>query len=172
MRRHSVEDPLAGLPGEVSGVSESSKLFRSIVKPALHPLEQIGGGIGWRASDGRGGRLAWGVGAGGCCGEGDAQALTSSAGSSQVSAQVLGFLAGIVGLLLRHGGAAVFFSSGGLDGHPRFALPVAALALKLGDDGLMLGAHIRQAQGLQASERRDCQSSGEQNASHHARSPH
>lgn len=48
-------DAFAGRAGDAGGVSEYSKLFRSVVKPALHVGEQIDGRGGWRASDGSGG---------------------------------------------------------------------------------------------------------------------
>lgn len=152
----------------MSGVSESSKLVRSVIKPLLHPLEQIGGGVGWRASVGSGGRLAWGVAAGGLGGgEGEAQALTSSTGSSQIGAQVLGFLAGMGDFLFNDSGAAVFFSAGGLDGHAGLAVPVDALTLQLGDGGLMGGALVGQAHSLQAQQGGQGQHSGDQDAGGH-----
>lgn len=154
----------------MSLVSESSKVIRSLVKPALHDGEQIGGGVGCRASAGSGGRVAWGVAAGGLGGgEGAAQALTSSTGSSKVISKVRGFLAGMFNFLLHRLGAPEFFGSRSLDGHTGFALPVAALALQLGHRLLVVGALVGQAQGLQAQQSGKGQDGGKQDAGGHGR---
>jgi hypothetical protein len=46
---------LAGKPCGVGCISESSKLVRSVVKPALHVGKQISGGLGCTADRGNGG---------------------------------------------------------------------------------------------------------------------
>lgn len=157
----------------MSGASESSNSVRSLVKPALHDGKQIGGGVGWRASVGSGGRLACGVAAGGLGGcEGDAQALTSHTSSSKVSRQGLGFASGIVSLLFCHRGAAVFFGARRVNGHAGLALPVAALALKLGDRLLVVGVLVGQAHGLPAGQGSQGQDDDDQNPLDHLGASH
>ena len=67
----------------MGGVSKCSKLSRSVVKPALHEIEQIGGGTGCRACGGIGGIAAGWTCTGG--GKGVAQPVSSSGSSSSVA---------------------------------------------------------------------------------------
>ena len=62
-----------------------SNFVRSLVKPALHVGEQIGGGVGWRATAGRGGIAGGGTTTGGEGCDTAAQADTSPGSSSGIS---------------------------------------------------------------------------------------
>lgn len=62
-----------------------SNSVRSRIKPALHVGEQIGGGVGWRATSGRGGIAGGGTATGGEGCDTPAQADTSPGSSSGIS---------------------------------------------------------------------------------------
>ena len=61
-----------------------SNFVRSLIKPALHVGEQIGGGVGWRATSGRGGIAGGGTTTGGEGCDTAAQADTSIGSSSGI----------------------------------------------------------------------------------------
>lgn len=105
-------------------ISESSNVVRSVVKPALHVGEQIAGGSGCFAAVGNGGIAA----GGGSCGcKGLAQALSSSASGSSISASALGTLVGFIGDLLNRGDAALFLEPDSLHGRQRLLRALGAL---------------------------------------------
>jgi hypothetical protein len=124
----------------VAGVSESSKLVRSFVKPALHVGKQISGGVGCRACTGSGG-IAGGATAGpGKLGETLAQPLASISGTVSISASLGKFVFSFMDNPFKRFGAPLFFCSGllasqlgGLEHHlhllgvVRFGLRVVAL---------------------------------------------
>lgn len=66
-----------------------SNSVRSFVKPALHVGEQIGGGVGWRATAGRGGIAGGGATTGGEGCDTPAQADTSIGSSSGISLRAI-----------------------------------------------------------------------------------
>lgn len=94
----------------------SSNSVRSLVKPALHVGEQIGGGAGWRAWGGSAGMAGGCTAGGGEAGDTVAQPLTSISGSSSISAGALQGLVGFIGDFLHLCGAALFLGAGGLLG--------------------------------------------------------
>lgn len=110
----SVVDPFAGRPCCVCKISESSNSFRSLVNPALHVGKQIGGGVGWRAWDGRTGM------AGGCTTTGGkgrelvAQPLTSIDSRISIGASTRHDLVGFIDGFLHLCGAALFLGACGI----------------------------------------------------------
>lgn len=82
--RQRVVGPLASSAGDAGCVSMLSNFVRSLVKPALHVGEQIGGGVGWRATAGRGGIAGGGTTTGGKGCDTPAQADTSIGSSSGI----------------------------------------------------------------------------------------
>ena len=82
--RQRVIGPLASPAGDAGFVSMLSNSVRSLVKPALHVGEQIGGGVGWRAAAGRGGIAGGGTTTGGEGCDTPAQADTSIGSSSGI----------------------------------------------------------------------------------------
>lgn len=140
----------AGSAGDVCVVSMSSNSFRSLVKPALHVGEQIGGGVGWRASVGRGGIAGGGTTTGGEGCDTLAQADTSIGSASSVSARAIAVGLGFIQDLPQGGETKAFFGAGGGDGLACGTLQIAQLlrvvALRAGVGALLK----REAVGLQA----------------------
>ena len=66
-----------------------SNFVRSLIKPALHVGEQIGGGVGWRATAGRGGIAGGGTTTGGEGCDTAAQADTSIDSASGISLRAI-----------------------------------------------------------------------------------
>jgi hypothetical protein len=96
----------------VAGVSESSKLVRSVVKPALHVGKQIAGGAGCWACTVSGG-IAGGATAGpGKLGDTLAQPLASISGASSISASLGKFRFSLMDNPFKRFGAPLFFCSG------------------------------------------------------------
>lgn len=82
--RQRVIGPLASLAGDAGDVSMLSNSVRSLIKPAPHVGEQIGGGVGWRATAGRGGIAGGGTTTDGEGCDTAAQADTSIGSSSGI----------------------------------------------------------------------------------------
>ena len=124
----------------MAGVSESSKLVRSVIKPLLHPCKQIAGGAGCWACTGSGG-IAGGATAGpGKLGETLAQPLASISGTVSISASLGKFRFSLMDNPFKRGNAPLFLKPGrslgspsglGLFGHQRrmvrFGLRMVAL---------------------------------------------
>lgn len=88
--------------------------FLSLVKPALHVGKQSFGGVGCRASFGRGGIAGGGTTAGAEAGDLLAQPDTSSTSSSSVTTSTLNVLLRIFDHLSEFDAAAVFLLARGL----------------------------------------------------------
>jgi hypothetical protein len=102
----------------VAGVSESSKLVRSFVKPALHVGKQIAGGAGCCACTGSGG-IAGGATAGpGKLGETLAQPLASISGTVSISASLGKFRFSLMDNPFKRGNAPLFLNPGRSLGSP------------------------------------------------------
>lgn len=130
-------------------ISESSNSVRSFIKPALHPLEQIFGGLGWRACAGSAGVFAGSTTKGGCEGGHTlAQPLTSSASGVSVIASLIELSLGFIGNLLSRLGAALFFGASVFDGLARGALALCELGRVLLDRLGVLALLIGQPHGL------------------------
>ena len=82
--RQRVVRSLASPAGDAGCVSMLSNSVRSLVKPALHVGEHIGGSVGWRATAGRGGIAGGGTTTGGEGCDTPAQADTSIGSSSGI----------------------------------------------------------------------------------------
>ena len=127
----------------------SSNSVRSLIKPALHVGEQIGGGVGWRAAAGRGGIAAGGTTTGGKGCDTPAQADTSIGSASSVSARAITVGLCFIQDLPQGGETKAFFGAGGGDGLACGTLQIAQLlrvvALRAGVGALLK----REAVGLQ-----------------------
>lgn len=105
------------MAGDAGSVSESSNCVRTLVKPALHVGEQIGGRSGCRATAGRAGIAGGGTTTGGGDGcDSVAQPLASIKSASSIGAGEVELSLGIVGRLLCGCGSALFFGAGGFGG--------------------------------------------------------
>jgi hypothetical protein len=142
----------------------SSNCVRSLVKPALHVGEQIGGGVGWRAWAGSAGMAGGSTAGGGEAGETLAQPLTSISSGISISARALHGLVGFIGGFLHLCGAALFFGAGGLHGFAAGALEVGDVLGVLCPGVGVRGLLASQAPGLDAGQ----QQSGGQQASQDA----
>ena len=105
----------------------SSNSVRSLIKPALHVGEQIGGGVGWRAAAGRGGIAAGGTTTGGKGCDTPAQADTSIGSASSVSARAITVGLCFIQDLPQGSETKAFFGAGRGDGLAGGALQCAQL---------------------------------------------
>jgi hypothetical protein len=96
----------------VAGVSESSKLVRSFVKPALHVGKQIVGGAGCWACTGSGGIAGGATARPGELGDTLAQPLASISGTVSISASLGKFRFSLMDNPFKRGNAPLFFCSG------------------------------------------------------------
>ncbi len=141
---------LAGPASGVGLVSESSNSVRSRVKPALHVGEQIGGGVGCRATAGSGGTAGAGTTGGSEGGETVAQPATSISSGISISAGTVEGVVGFIGGFLHLCGAALFFGAGLLAGHTGGFLQGGQLGGVFGLGFGVRGALVGQAAGLHA----------------------
>ncbi len=146
----------AGAPCDACGVSVFSNSTRSLVKPALHVGEQIGGGAGCLAAAGSGGISGGWTTTGGDGGNTLAQPDSSVRSASNISARALKFSLGIFGYLLEGKVAAPLFRSCVGHGLARGALLRAKLfgvpVQRAGVSGLLK----RDPVCLQAGQRNGC----------------
>lgn len=134
--RQRVVGPLASPAGDAGCVSMLSNSVRSLVKPALHVGEQIGGGVGWRATAGRGGIAGGGTTTGGKGCDTAAQADTSIGSSS--------------GIILRANESGLRF----IQGLPQSSEPSALFRTRCGDS--LASGTLQRAQLLRVIPLRAC----------------
>ena len=162
---------LAGSAGDVCFVSMSSNSFRSFVKPALHVGEQIGGGVGWRASVGRGGIAGGGTTTGGEGCNTPAQADTSIGSASSISPRAIAVGLCFIQDLPQGGKTAGAFRESGGSGIAGSTLQRAQLlrviTLRAGVCALLDG----EAVGLQAGEGQRGEQEPAERAGDHISSP-
>lgn len=170
-RPQGVVCALAGSAGDVSLVSVSSNSVRSLIKPALHVSEQIGGGVGWRASCGRGGIAGGGTTTGGEGGDTLAQADTSIGSASSISARAIAVSLYVIQDLPQGGVTTGLFGTGFGDGLASGALQRAQLlcvvALRAGVRALLDG----EAVGLKAGQSQRGEQEPGERAGDHINSP-
>lgn len=170
-RLQRVVRALAGSAGDVSLVSVSSNSVRSLIKPALHVSEQIGGGVGWRASCGRGGIAGGGTTTGGEGGDTLAQADTSIGSASSISARAIAVGLCFIQDLPQGCKSACFFGAVCGDGIAGCALQRAQLlrvvTLRAGVCPLLDG----EAVGLQTCQGKRREQQPRERAGDHIRSP-
>lgn len=142
----------------------SSNSVRSLVKPALHVGEQIGGGDGWRAWAGKAGIAGGSTTGGGEAGETVAQPLTSISSGVSISAGPRQGFMGFIGGFLHLCGAALFFGTRRLHGLPAGALQVGDLFGVLRPRVGVRGLLPSEAPGLEPGQ----QQGGGQQAGEHA----
>lgn len=149
-----------------------SNSVRSLVKPALHVGEQIGGGIGWRATAGRGGIAGGGTTTGGEGCDTAAQADTSPGSSSGIRLRAIKRGLCFIQGLPQSSEPSVFFRARSGDSLASRVLQCAQLlhmiALRAGVRALFK----HKAVGLQASRaKRNGQEPGERTREHHTNTP-
>jgi hypothetical protein len=146
----------AGASGDAGGVSVFSNFTRSLVKPALHVGEQIGGGAGCLAAAGSGGISGGRTTSGGDGGNALAQPDSSVSSAGSISARAVDFSLGIFGYLLEGEVSAPLFRSCVCHGLARGALLRAKLfgvpVQRAGVSGLLK----RDPVCLQAGQRNGC----------------
>ena len=149
-----------------------SNSVRSLIKPALHVGEQIGGGVGWRATAGRGGIAGAGTTTGGEGCDTLAQADTSIGSASSVSARAIkSGLRLIQGLPQSSEPSGLFRACSG-DSLAGRALHRAQLLRVIPLRACVRALFKHKAIGLQAS-RAECngQEPGERTREHHTNTP-
>jgi hypothetical protein len=142
----------AGASSDVSLVSMSSNSVRSLIKPALHVGEQIGGGVGWRAAAGRGGIAGGGTTTGGKGCDTPAQADTSIGSASSISARAIKGGLCVIQDLRQGSETAGLFGAGFGDGLASRALHLAHLLRVVALRTCVCALFDGEAVGLQASE--------------------
>lgn len=142
----------------------SSNSVRSLVKPALHVGEQIGGGAGWRAWAGSAGMAGGSTAGGGEAGETVAQPLTSISSGVSISAGARQGFVGFIGGFLHLCGAAFFFGARRLHSFAAGALKVGDVFGVLGPRVCVRGLLAGEAPGLEPGQ----QQGGGQQAGEHA----
>lgn len=170
--RQRVIGPLASLAGDAGDVSMLSNSVRSLIKPALHVGEQIDGGVGWRATAGRGGIAGGGTTTGGEGCDTPAQADTSIGSSSGIRLRAIksGFRF-IQGLPQSSEPSGLFRARGG-DSLAGRALHRAQLLRVIPLRAGVCALLERKAVGLQAGQReRGEQQPGERAGEHHTSTP-
>ena len=133
-------------------VSVSSNSVRSLVKPALHVGEQIGGGVGWRAAAGRGGIAGGGTTTGGDGGDTLAQADTSIGSASSISARAIAISLCVIQDLPQGSETKAFFGAGRGYGLAGGALQRAQLLRVIALRACVRTLLEREAVGLQAGQ--------------------
>lgn len=170
--RQRVVGPLTPSAGNAGCVSMLSNSVRSLVKPALHVGEQIGGGVGWRATAGRGGIAGGGTTTGGEGCDTAAQADTSIGSSSGIRLRAIksGFRF-IQGLPQSSEPSGLFRARGG-DSLAGRALHRAQLLRVIPLRACVRALFKHKAVGLQASRaKRDSQEPRERTREHHTNTP-
>ncbi len=148
-----------------------SNSVRSFVKPALHVGEQIGGGVGWRATAGRGGIAGGGATTGGEGCDTPAQADTSIGSSSGIRLRAIESGLCFIQGLPQSSEPSVFFRARSGDSLasrvPQRAQLLHMIALRAGVVALL----DREAVGLQTCQGKRREQQPRERAGDHVNSP-